>query len=762
MANVWNLFGFKIGKRNDEKEIIQPSFTPPSNDDGSYTVTTAAQFGTTALDLDGSTKNEVELITRYREASLQPELEAAIEDIVNEAIIHDDNGESVKLTMEKLKQPDKIKKAIEDEFRTILRLLNFNNMGGDIFRRWYIDGRLFYHVIVDIENPQKGIQELRYIDPRKIRKIREVKKQKDPNTGVDIITTAQEYYIYSDRISNSPTTTSVIGVKIAPDSVINVNSGLMDPKRNIVLSYLHKSLKPLNQLRMSEDAAVIYRLCLVGDTRIKTDVGWKYIKDIQENDIVYSYWGPEKGLIETNVVKQWKTGIKQTYTVSSKHFSITGTDNHPILVLDKTTNVVEYVNIENIIPEQHSFVVPNSTNKNQKLLDRLKDISNEFGIVSNCEILDTWKATLRFFNKLYCEEIKELWNSFGLTTDNILFDGEKWNLTIYEKDLPKFDPIISVKEAEIEDVYEIEVASEKHNFIANGIPVHNSRSPERRIFYIDVGNLPRIKAEQHVRDIMTKHKNKLVYDASTGEVKSDSKHLSLLEDYFLARRSDQRSTEITTLPGAQNLGEISDISYFEKKLYKSLGVPVTRLDPSQATSVGRATEITRDELKFSKFIDKLRAKFSELFDQALRIQLVLKGVCTEEEWNLFKENVFYDYLKDNNFIELKESELMQERLGVLALIDQYAGKYYSKQWIQENILRLNDIEINEMEEQIQKERNIDFKQQAQDQERQIQLQAQGVQLQNELMPNPEQQIDAGDDGTGQQEPSKKSNNPYLQ
>lgn len=555
----FNLFGFRIGKREEEEtnKLVQPSFAPPSNEDGAYTVTSAAHFGMSAIDLDGSAKNEIELITRYREMAMQPEVESAVDDIVNEAIVRDDNGKNIEIVMDNLKQPDKIKKAIEEEFRTVLRLLNYENMCSDIFRRYYIDGRLFYHIILDIESPQKGIQELRYIDPRKIRKIREVRKQKDNNTAIEIVAQTAEYYVYSDRVSSGAgvtAATSITGVKISPDSIININSGLMDSRKAMVLSYLHKAIKPLNQLRMIEDAIVIYRL---------------------------------------------------------------------------------------------------------------------------------------------------------------------------------------------------------------------SRAPERRVFYVDVGNLPRIKAEQHVRDMMTKYKNKLVYDGQTGEVRDDRRHLSMLEDFWMPRRSGDKTTEITTLPAGQNLGQIEDIQYFEKKLYKSLNVPVTRLDPGQAVSIGRSTEITRDELKFAKFIDKLRNKFSELFDQALRVQLVLKGVCTEEEWKEFKEYIYYDFIKDNNFVELKEAELMQERLGLLAIIDQYSGKYYSKKWIQQNVLRLNDLEIEEMEEEIQEERQTDFAQQSEDQEREVTLQVQQQELIAKLMPQSQedQQIDAGAEPEAQeeqpqQEAPRKSNNPY--
>lgn len=554
----FNLFGFRIGKKEEDskgEQQIQASFAPPSNEDGAFTVTSAAQFGTSAIDLDGSAKNEVELITRYREMAMQPEVESAIDDIVNESIIHDDNGKSLEIVMDNLKQPEKIKKAIKDEFDTIIKLLNYDNMGSDIFRRYYIDGRLFYHILLDLENPQKGIQELRYIDPRKIRKVREVRKQKDPNTGADVVSMVAEYYIYSDRVSTGPMTSAVAGIKIAPDSIVNVNSGLMDAKRGMVLSYLHKAIKPLNQLRMIEDAVVIYRL---------------------------------------------------------------------------------------------------------------------------------------------------------------------------------------------------------------------SRAPERRIFYIDVGNLPRIKAEQYVRDIMTKYKNKLVYDAQTGEVRDDRRHLSMMEDFWMPRRSDGKSTEITTLPSGQNLGQLEDVNYFEKKLYKSLNVPVTRLDPSQAVSIGRSTEITRDELKFSKFVDKIRNKFAELFDQILRVQLTLKGICTEEEWAEFKESIYYDFIKDNNFVELKEAELMQERLGILAIIDQYQGKYYSKRWIQEHVLRLNDQEILEMEDEITEEGADEFKKQAEDQQKQLLLQQQAIELQNKYNPappNPEEQIPAGGSPQPQQQsaPAQQqggSGNPY--
>jgi len=482
------LFGFEISRKKNQVEDEQnKSFAPPQNDDGAVTIQSGSYYGT-YVDLDGTVRNEIELITRYREMSMQPELETAIDEIVNEAIVNDDNGQAVELNTDDLRQPEQIKKKIRDEFDVILKLLNFGNMGHDIFRRWYIDGRVFYHVVIDEKRPTLGIQELRYIDPRRIRKIREIQKTKDPKTGMEVIKRQNEYYLYNERgIIGAH---SNLGAKIAADSVVNVNSGLMDSKRAMVMSYLHKAIKPLNQLRMVEDATVIYRL---------------------------------------------------------------------------------------------------------------------------------------------------------------------------------------------------------------------SRAPERRVFYVDVGNMPTIKAEQYLRDIMVKYRNKLVYDSSTGEIKDDRKHLSMLEDFWLPRREGSKGTEITTLPGGANLGELEDVKYFEKKLYKALGVPIGRLESQQGFSLGKSNEITRDELKFTKFVQRLRNKFSTLFDDLLRIQLVLKRVCTEEEWKQFKEEIYYDYLKDNNFTELKEAELITNRILLLQYVDPFVGRYYSKEWVRKNVLKQTDEDIDEINEQIANE-----------------------------------------------------------
>ena len=441
--NKFSLFGFTISRQKSEEDsAVQKSFAPQTNDDGALTITSAAYYGT-YVDLDGTAKNEVELISRYREMAMQPEIESAIDDIVNEAICQDDDGKTIAIVLDNLKQPDKIK-------------------------------------------------ELRYIDPRKLRKVREMKRKKDERTGVDVVDTVNEYYIYNDKVvTGTSSNFGPVGVRITTDSIISVVSGLMDSRRAAVLSYLHKAIKPLNQLRMIEDAIVIYRI---------------------------------------------------------------------------------------------------------------------------------------------------------------------------------------------------------------------SRAPERRIFYIDVGNLPKLKAEQYLRDIMVKYKNKVVYDANTGEVRDDRKYLSMMEDYWLPRREGGKGTEITTLPGGQNLGELEDIKYFQRKLYGALSVPISRLEPDQGFSLGRSAEVTRDELKFSKFVERMRIKFSEVFDQTLRVQCVLKGICTEEEWNEFKEQIHYDFIKDNNFSELKEAELITNRLQLLSSVDAYTGVYFSQAWIQRNVLRLSDDEIKEMQSEIDKEK----------------------------------------------------------
>jgi len=500
------LFGFTLGKKDvvQVEKPEQPSFTLPTAalDDGAVTITQNAHYGT-YVDLEGSVRNEIELITRYREMSNHPELDMAIGEVVNEAITHDKSGKVLKIVLDDLKQPASIKKKIEEEFDVILKMLNFSNLADDLFRRWYIDGRLFYQVVVNEKSPNQGIQELRYIDPRKIRKVREIKKDRDPKTGATIIKSIAEYYVFNDRGTAQQTFTAQVnqGLRISPDSIINVNSGMMDAKNTFVISYLHKAIKPLNQLRMIEDAIVIYRI---------------------------------------------------------------------------------------------------------------------------------------------------------------------------------------------------------------------SRAPERRIFYIDVGNLPKGKAEQYLRDVMVKYRNKMVYDANTGELRDERKHMSMLEDFWLPRREGGKGTEITTLPAGQNLGELEDVKYFQKKLLQSLNVPYSRLEPQEGgfAGLGRSQEVTRDELKFAKYIQQLRNKFTNLFDEALGVQLSLKGICTLEEWEDFKDDIYYDFLKDNNFTEMRESELLQNRIQMVATLDPFIGRYFSQQFVKQKVLMMTEEEIDEMDKQIiyEKENLPDFMQ----------------------------------------------------
>ena len=480
-----NLFGFKIGKE-DEKEVL--SFVPPEDNDGAVTVAGGGAYGT-YVDLDGYIKNEAELIKKYREMAMQPECDTAVDDIVNEAIVFDATEYPVNIVLDNLEQSDNIKDSIRKEFHNVARMLNFNNMAYDIFRRWYVDGRLYYHLVIDTKNPKLGLQEVRYIDPRKIKKVKEAIDDKKSPQGQNTFTPPKfnEYFLYSDKGFNGAADQ---GLKVSTDSICFVNSGVFDKEGKQILSHLHKAIKPLNQLRMLEDAVVIYRI---------------------------------------------------------------------------------------------------------------------------------------------------------------------------------------------------------------------SRAPERRLFYIDVGNLPKMKAEQYLRDIMQKYKNKVVYDASTGEIKDDRRFQTMLEDYWLPRREGGKGTEISTLPGGQNLGEIEDVQYFQKKLYKALNVPVSRLDNENGFAIGRATEISRDEVKFTKFINRLRLKFSVLFDELLGTQLILKGVCTKKEWLRLKEQIAYDFISDTHFSELKDAEILRERLNSLRDMDEYVGKYFSQNYVRRHILRQTDEDIKTIDSEIEQE-----------------------------------------------------------
>ena len=481
------LFGFEIKRTKTASETKQlPSIVPPVDDDGAGYITASGSHYGQYLNLDGDeSKDNHQLIIKYRGVAMHPEVDAALEDIINEAITGSEMQSSVDLTMDKVKVSDSIKKVMREEFDNIVSMLKFNDLGHDIFRRWYVDGRIYFHLVVNEANLKAGILEIRPIDAAKIRKVKEVKKKKDPVTGAMLIENVKEFYIYQDKPGSQTS-----GVKLSTDAVSYTTSGLLSQDRKKVVSYLHKALKPINQLRMMEDSLVIYRL---------------------------------------------------------------------------------------------------------------------------------------------------------------------------------------------------------------------ARAPERRMFYIDVGNMPRGKAEQYMKDIMAKYRNKLVYDAQTGELKDDRKHMSMLEDFWLPRREGGRGTEISTLPGGENLGQIDDIIYFQKRLYRSLNVPINRLEQEAQFSLGRSTEVSRDELKFQKFIDRLRKRFSGVFLDILKKQLLLKGIITEPDWDAWNEDIVIDYVRDNHFTELKDAELLRERLQTMDLIQQYVGEYFSKEWVMKNVLNLSDEDAEDMKKQISDE-----------------------------------------------------------
>ena len=486
------LFGYSL-ERAKKGQTTGPSFVRKESDDAATPVAGGGYFGT-AIDLDGTFKDENDLIRRYRSMSIHPECDRAIDDVVNEAIAGDIDDTPVDVELSNLKVGSGIKKQIREEFMNVLRLMDFDKMAYDIFRRWYIDGKLYYHKLIDPKDPRRGITELRYIDPRKIRKVVEMENKKDrqildPRTmEAQLSPRTAEYYVYNPKGMRAGMETS--GLKIAPDAIAFCHSGLKDMNKNVIMSHLHKAIKALNQLRMIEDSLVIYRL---------------------------------------------------------------------------------------------------------------------------------------------------------------------------------------------------------------------SRAPERRIFYIDVGNLPKQKAEQYLREVMSRYRNKLVYNADTGEIRDDRKFMSMLEDFWLPRREGGRGTEITTLPGGQNLGELEDVKYFQKKLYRALNVPESRLESDSTFNLGRAAEITRDEIKFQKFVTRLRKKFSSLFHDLLKTQLVLKGIISLEDWDDMSEHIQYNFIADNYFAELKEKEMLTERLNLVTAMDPFAGRYFSLEYIRRHILRHTDAEINEIDEQIEDE-----------------------------------------------------------
>jgi len=489
-----SLFGYTISKDEPANlEARKNTFIPPDDDSGASTVAGGGFFGT-YVDIDATAKTESEVITRYRETSLYSDVSNAIDEIITEAVAGTDSEKLIEINLDSINLSDNIKQSIQNEFYNILKMLEFKTRGADIFRRWYIDGRIYYQKIIDNKNPKRGVIELRYIDPRKIKKVRDIKKERS-SSGIDIIKSIEEFYVYNEKglrysqqYGNAPGLNQ--GIKISPDTIAFVPSGLMDMEKSIVLSYLHKAVKPANQLKMMEDSLVIYRI---------------------------------------------------------------------------------------------------------------------------------------------------------------------------------------------------------------------SRAPERRIFYIDVGNLPKIKAEQYLKDVMNKYRNKIVYDSNTGEIRDDRKFMSMLEDFWLPRREGGRGTEITTLPGGENLGQIDDINYFKNKLYQALNVPISRLEPSSGMNFGRAAEITRDELKFGKFIDKLRKRFNDLFQDILRTQLIIKGIMTDSDWNEIKDDIYYTYAQDRYYSELKDTENIRNRVEILTTMAPFIGQFFSKEYVMKKVLRFSNDELQKIEAELESE-----------------------------------------------------------
>ena len=480
------LFGFSFKRREEELKKSAPSPVATTNEDGATSFIAGGYHGT-YVDLDGNFKTEYDMVVKYRMMAMHPEVDSAIEDIIQEAIVTDQNDSPVQIDLANLDVSDSVKEMIRKEFDYIKNLIGFDTKAHEMFRRWYIDGRLYYHKVIDLQRPQDGILELRYVDPQKIKKVRQINKI--PKTADQFQSLdygkVDEYFIYNPKGLRNTSANS--GIKIAKDAITYVTSGILDTNKNIVLSYLHKAIKVLNQLMMIEDSLVIYRI---------------------------------------------------------------------------------------------------------------------------------------------------------------------------------------------------------------------SRAPERRIFYIDVGNLPKVKAEQYLREVMSRYRNKLVYDANTGEIRDDRKYMSMLEDFWLPRREGGRGTEITTLPGGQNLGELTDIQYFQTKLYKALNVPAGRLDSESTFNIGRSSEIMRDELKFTKFVGKLRKKFSEMFQDILKTQLILKGVITPEDWDDMKEHIQYDYLYDNHFTELKNIEMLNEKINLITAMEPFMGKYFSTEYVRTQILGQSEVEKRELDDQM--------------------------------------------------------------
>jgi len=742
------LFGFEI-RREEEKQDI-PSFTPRETDDGALVVSAGGTYGT-YLDLEGSARTEAEIVAKYREMAIQPEVELAVNDIISEAIVKEDKQKIVEIDLDDLEYADNVKERISSEWDKISNLLDFNNYGYEIFKRWYVDGRVYYHVMIDINDPRKGIQELRYIDPRKVRKIRAVKRVRKDQVYVNV--TDSEFYMYNERGFKGASATGMDnqGLQIAKDSILHVTSGVVDKDNKIVLGYLHKAIKPLNQLRILEDATVIYRISRAPERRIfSIDVGnlpkmkaEQYVREVMvkhKNRLIYDAcldMNTKIPLLDGRTLTLYE--IQERFEAGEELWAYSADPNTgkfaPGLItsagITKFDQKVMTITLDNgksiTCTLDHKFPVWNKGKVEAKDL-----------VIGDSMIpFYTRQKTIPGGNNTY-EQIFENSTKKWLYTHRLVSSWKDeiglLNETTYS---------VSYKDALKNTVHHI-----NYNRQAASLRNHKIVSitfPEETM---DVGTLGIDKHEIY-HDYHTFALDAGIYTCnSTGNIRDDRKFMSMMEDYWFPRRADGGGTQVTTLPSGQNLGELADVEYFEKKLYQSLNVPVSRMISDSGFNLGRSSEITRDELKFQKFIIRLRTKFSELFYKALEKQLILTGVIAEEEWENIRNNIHFNFQVDNYFAELKESEILTNRINSLAMIDPYVGKYYSEEWVKKNILQMTDDDIVKIEKQIDEEMVTNIEQQAKQAKQQ------------QLMPQQPESDGSGED-QGSETPTQYPQEPQL-
>lgn len=903
-----NLFGFEVVRKEEPSETIQ-TFVQPSVVDEVGNAQIIGVNGYMGNHYSNASATSIEItennhIQQCREIAMYHEIDSAIEEIVSEAIITDENEDSIKLDLSQTTFSEAVRVKVRNSFKKVYNILDFKTKGYNIFRKWYIDGRLYYHIVIDEKSPKSGIKELRNIDPKKIRRIRQFVP--DASNKNSFSGKVVEHYVYNNTGIDDQLQSAEQGTRISKDSIAYSHSGLTDANNKYIVSFLNKAIAPTNKLRTLENSMVIHRLCLVGNSRIKTTNGYSYIKDINIGDEVYSY-DNNGNLALTKVNHTINNGIKPTYSVKSKHHNIIGTETHPILVHSKFTNIIEYVDIKDINPDVHSFVfakldsdditkidsgrensviiegfdywvklkiknkelilkekskelniklstirnflyasqyVPESTanyildsigytgerNYTKKLSGFCKnsvnfpeyvdeefsklfgfligdgsigkydivfaegvhpelneyysnlmkkyfgncvrgntprtysnwkssntlgaEIMHKMGYIDGCKnkripewvfnsddkikmafvvglvdadgcikvnkTTELWSAEIELANERLIDDVKELWTSMGYSSGHIrhrikpagriikgnnypLPESKSWTIYISLKPLEKFEKINTVEYFADVEVFDIGVEHEEHNFVANGVVVHNTRAPERRIFYIDVGNLPKGRAEQYLQGIAQKYKTKVTYDSVTGKIRDDRSIMSMTEDYFIPRRDGNKSTEVVPLAGATQAGGVDELEHFKKEVLKTLNVPYSRLDSGSTFNIGNSGEMSKEEANFAKFISRLRTQFNMIFDDLLGKELVLTQVMSIEEWESEKKNIHYDYLKDNYFAELLQSDMLATRLGTLAQAEPYVGKYFSMEFVKKHILMQTDEEMENEAKQIEKE-----------------------------------------------------------